>query len=142
MSRPAHPERRIVTDSTDQGRPDMLPAKTYHFVAHVNSATSTAVDVLLTVTEHEGHPYEVFLQTKVPELMEHMTALTLLISRMLRAGFDLEVIAYDLTSIHSAFTGHLQPGGYCPSLAAHIGQKLLEHAHASGPAPATDEEDD
>ena len=74
-----------------------------------------------------GKPYEMFVNCKNASYAEHMTALTVLVSRMLRSGVDIKVIADDLQSIHSPETGHMMPGGggRIPSLHARIG-KLLE----------------
>ena len=103
-------------------RPYQLPGQTVQIDVPLSEGFVT---VFLTITYHDGRPHEVFIHTKHPQLNEHMALMTLLISRMLQGGFSLEVIAQDLASIESAFTGHMTREGYCPSLAARIARELL-----------------
>ncbi|HEB77534.1 MAG TPA: hypothetical protein ENI90_03270 [Methylothermaceae bacterium] len=102
-------------------RPFELFGKTVKIDAHLADGT---VAVFLTINYKDGRPFEVFINTANPQLNEHMAVMTLLISRMLQGGFSLEVIAEDLFSVESAFTGHMAAGGFHPSLAARIGREL------------------
>lgn len=83
-------------------------------------------ELFITINYDEGRPYEVFINTSHARLNEHMAVLTLLISRMLRGGFDLEVIADELLSVHSAFTSHYAAGTFHASLGARIGATLKD----------------
>lgn len=105
-------------------RPVVLPGNTYKTRIQARDAE---LNVYITICDFEGKPYELFLNCKDAGLVEHMNAISLLVSRMLQAGIDPEDIAGDLASIHSPMTGHFMPGGYCPSLAARIGGVLREH---------------
>jgi hypothetical protein len=110
-------------------RPDVLPGKTYKIKAVTERGDIT---LYLTICDHFGVPFEIFVNSKNAELVEHMSVLTVFVSRMLRAGMPVEDIAADLEEIHSPFTGHLVPGsGWCASLYARIGQQLLLHARQS-----------
>ncbi len=104
-------------------RPFELFGKTVKIEAHLSEGPVT---VFLTINYQDGRPFEVFINTANPQLNEHMAVMTLLISRMLQGGFSLQVIAEDLLSVESAFTGHLARGGFHPSLAARIGRELLD----------------
>lgn len=111
-------------------RPEVLQGVTY------SAELESGKKVYITVNEHEGNPYEVFIRLDDPELFEWMVALTLMITRALRAGETLKSIAKELEEIYSPRSRHFMPGGKgeCPSLAARIGKVLAEHKglqHAS-----------
>ena len=84
----------------------------------------------IIINEQDGKPFEIFIRHDAPELFEWTAALTVLITRLLRAGQPLEAIAAELQEIHSPTTGHMVPGthDHCPSYVARIGQVLQEHA--------------
>ena len=86
------------------------------------------LDIDVTVSYQDGRPFEVFFNCPNLELYEYLAAVSLLASRMLRNGFPLQDVARDLMDIASPHTGHMRKGGYCPSLAALIGETLLSYA--------------
>jgi len=80
----------------------------------------------ITVNYLEDKPYEIFVNCKNVDAIEHLTAVTLMISRMLQSQIDPGIIAADLKSIHSAKTGHFHgKAGWIPSLYARVGELLV-----------------
>lgn len=80
-------------------------------------------------------PYEVFVNCRDAQYWEHLTAVTLMVSRSLQAGVPVETIARDLKEISSSVTGHMAPGvGWVQSVYARIGA-LLEHENSVGQSP-------
>lgn len=79
-------------------------------------------------TLEDGRPVEVFVRLDDPELFEWVSVLTVMISRALRSGESLAVIAADLMEIHSPRTNHFHRGHRFPSLVSRIGTVLAEHA--------------
>ena len=106
-----------------QERPETLFGNTVEMDIPLPEGT---IKVFVTINYQEGRPYEVFINTSDPKLNEHLAVMTLLISRMLQGGFSIEIIAEDLLSIESAFTGHMAKNGYQPSIAARIGKLLKD----------------
>lgn len=106
-------------------RPDILQGVTYK--AEIDG--EKPFPIYITINSHEGKPFEVFIRLDDPDLFEWMVALTLMITRSLRAGETLQAIAQELIEIHSPATRHFIPGGggECPSLAARIGKVLQGH---------------
>lgn len=124
----------LYKDQTVAERPDVLPGTTYKIKAVTERGEIT---LYLTICDRLGKPFEIFVNSKNAELVEHMNVLTVFVSRMLRAGVPVELIAGDLQEIHSPFTGHMIPGcGWCASLYARIGRQLLDHARP-GPKALT-----
>ena len=105
-------------------RPDTLNGATYR------ATLDDGKPLFVTVNSDEnGAPCEVFIRMDNPELFEWVTLVTVLITRLLRAGQQLDTIADELQEIHSPKSRHFIPGGggECPSLAARIGMILKSH---------------
>jgi hypothetical protein len=105
-------------------RPDTLPGATYC------ATLDNGQPLFVTINSDEsGNPCEVFVRMDNPELFEWVTLVTVLITRLLRAGQQLDTIANELQEIHSPSSRHFIPGGggECPSLAARIGMMLAAH---------------
>lgn len=122
-------------------RPDKLPGKTYKI--KINSSDGNEITLYLTITDHDGKPFEMFITCKDARLLEHLSAYTVAASRLLRKGEPVQGIIDDLLEIHSPFTQHHVKGeGICPSLYARIGGVLQAHvkeleAEASAKQAAT-----
>ena len=128
---------RGVVEAREEGRPpinderpDVLESRTYKLKVPFDVET---LNIYVTISDHDGLPYEFFINCSNVELSEHLAAVSALGSRMLRNGFPVELVAQDLLDIASPHTGHMRRGGYCQSLSALIGQTLL--AHAQGRVP-------
>lgn len=106
-------------------RPDTLTGATY--IATLEDGKPLFVTIN---SDDSGTPCEVFVRMDNPDLFEWVTLVTVLITRLLRAGQPLDVVAAELQEIHSPSSRHFIPGGggECPSLAARIGMVLAEHA--------------
>ena len=111
-------------------RPTILPSATQRLKMPYQTG-DLVIDV--TISYHDGRPFEVFFNCPNLELYEYLAAVSLLASRMLRNGFPVEDVARDLKDIASPHTGHMRKEGYCPSLAALIGETLL--AYTDPPMP-------
>lgn len=108
-------------------RPEALHGTTRKIVVET---PDRAYRVYVTVNEQDGRPFEIFVRCDHPQLYEWITALTLLITRLLRQGDSLEAIAEELQTIHSGATSaHFLPGGeQCISMVARLGRVLAERA--------------
>lgn len=94
----------------------------------LNLANGHELTFYVTVNCADGKPVEVFVNVKDATYWEHLTAVTVMISRMLQAGIPAKIIADDLKQIHSPHTFHMvRGGGSVPSVYARIGM-VLERA--------------
>ena len=86
--------------------------------------------VQININERDGKPYEVFANNTGPVLFEWITALTILITRLLRAGQPLKDIGAELEEICGPKTSHMIPGTniMSHSFVARIGRILRIHA--------------
>ncbi len=111
-----------MTPSTP--RPEVLSGPTYRAKVDLPEP----VKFYLTINEHDGKPFEIFMRTDVPHLHEWVNAITLLVTRMLRAGIPLGDIAAELQQVHSGgITLHMAGNEQCPSIVARVGRKMSEH---------------
>lgn len=103
-------------------RPNIIEGRTHKIKIPTAEGTFS---FYVTINHLEcGAPYEMFVNCKNAKFAEHMTALTVMVSRMLQSGIDVKVIAADLQAIASPETGHMARGGWIPSLHARIGMLL------------------
>ncbi len=110
---------------THKERPEALSGVTYKI--KTPNASGLIINVYLTVNEENGEPFEVFLNCSDNSIMELVSVSMVLVSRLLRLGVSLEVIAEDLEQVFSVNTAHMAGKRWCPSLIAHIGRVLKEH---------------
>lgn len=84
--------------------------------------------LFLTVNWMEGKPYEVFMNSKDQKSLEWQMALTILMSKCLRAGISLDEIAKEFLQVQALEGGWAENGEgkqkYWPSLIAYLGYKL------------------
>ena len=111
-------------------RPGVLPSVTRRLELPYRTS-QLSIDV--TISYLDARPFEVFFNCAHLEMYEYLAAVSLLASRMLRNGFPVQDVARDLMDIASPHTGHMRRGGWCRSLAALIGQTLIEYAAPPGP---------
>ena len=107
-------------------RQEELPGATYKVVVET---PERRYRVYVTINEQEGRPFEVFVRCDHPQLYEWITALTLLVSKLLQRGMSLKEIGQDLQIIHSgAASAHFLPGGQrCISMVARLGRVMERH---------------
>lgn len=115
-----------LSNDTDT-RPSVLDGCTYKRKIHTSDGVE--VNLYITVCERDGELFEVFLNCTDAKFAEFAAVVMILASRLLRAGVPPLVIAEDLETIHSPFTGHFSAvtSSFCPSLAAAIGQAIRAH---------------
>lgn len=113
-------------------RPEVLQG-----VTHKIKWPSMTASLYLTVNYNDGLPHEVFLASKDGRHHDWMTALTLMITSILRRGGDISFVGQELQQVHSfGDTAFLQaPGDTHPmhygSLPAYIGAHLATYLRAT-----------
>jgi len=105
-------------------RPDILDGATYELVVDDD------VSIFVTINSSDGKPFEVFVRDDDAALYEWIAALTILITRLLRAGQSLQDIGSELEEIHGPESRHMIPGTniQSPSFVARVGRILRIHA--------------
>lgn len=136
-SPPQMPLFRGVVEAVEDGRPPVADERPHRLPSVTRrlelpyGTSDLVIDV--TISYRDERPFEVFFNCAHLEMYEYLAAVSLLASRMLRNGFPVQDVARDLMDIASPHTGHMRRDGWCPSVAALIGNMLLEHA--GPPAP-------
>ena len=75
----------------------------------------------------DGQPYEMFISSTSAKYAEWTTALTRMISSIMRQGIDIRFIPEELQQVASAHDGAWIDGTYYPSLVAYIGKIIERH---------------
>lgn len=104
-------------------RPDTTQGTT----TKIKTSLSDGTDLTFYVTVNcvDDRPVEVFVNVKDASYWEHLTAVCVMISRLLQSGVSADTIAHDLKQIHSPHTSHIAKGkGMVPSIYARIGMVL------------------
>ena len=106
------------------GRPDIISGATYELVVDDD------ISMFVTINSVDGKPFEVFVRDDNAALYEWIAALTILITRLLRAGQSLKDIGSELEEIHGPESRHMIPGTniQSPSFVARVGRILRIHA--------------
>ena len=89
------------------------------------------VTVQININELEdGTPFEVFIQNRGPVVFEWITAVTILVTTLLRSGYPLKQIGMELEEIPGPESGHIIPGTdiQSPSFISRVGRVLRIHA--------------
>ena len=81
----------------------------------------------ITLNDHEGKPFEIFINSKDTKHYQWTIALTRVISAVFRQGGDCTFLIEELKSIHDPNGGYFNKGHYVPSLVAEIGDVLEQH---------------
>jgi hypothetical protein len=121
----ANDEITFETPQHALARPENLIGATYKIKAP--NGRNETINIYLTVNEHDGRPFEVFLNCSDSSINELLGVSMVLISRLLRLSVPLEQIASDLEQVASLNTGHFADKSWCPSLIARIGRVLKTH---------------
>ncbi len=104
-------------------RPDITQGTTTKL--KIDLPSGKELTFYVTVNCADGRPIEVFVNVKDAAYWEHLTAVTVMISRLLQEGVSVKTIADDLKQIHSTHTSHIARGeGMIPSVYARIGMIL------------------
>ena len=94
----------------------------------------TGENWFVTITRHEGEPFEVFITTKRADHAEWVQAISLLLTAILRRGGDVRFLINELAEVHSAAGGaHIaDQHKFRPSVVAAIAGILEEEFKALG----------
>lgn len=114
-------------------RHDVLDGKTYKIkIATLEHAVYVTANSI--IVDGVYYPYEVFINTKNVEHLQYITAITRLISSVMRKGGNVRFIADELMQVFDANGGHWTKKGangekprFMPSLVAEIGLCLEKH---------------
>ncbi len=106
-----------------QERAQVLTGKTYKIAkSHLSDSA-----LYVTLNDHEGLPFEIFLNSKETRHQQWIVALTRVISAIFRKGGDCTFLIEELKSIHDPKGGYFRKGHYVPSLVSEIGEILEQH---------------
>jgi len=115
----------ISTDMRVIKRPAVMDGSTYKLKWNGDAYYVTFNHVLMP--EGWYAPAEVFVNTKNPEHLAWISALTRMISAIFQRGGDIRFIADEMQSVFDPKGGQWVNGRYVPSLVALIGLTLEEH---------------
>lgn len=114
-------------------RDDVLDGKTYRIkIPTLEHAVYLTVNTI--VVDDIYHPYEIFINSKNIEHLQYITAITRLVSAVMRKGGNVRFIADELMQVFDANGGHWTKKGangekprFMASLIAEIGLCLEKH---------------
>jgi ribonucleoside-diphosphate reductase alpha chain len=108
---------------TKPKRESILSGKTYKIKDATNDAT-----LYVTINDDtDGHPFEIFINSKKMEHYQWVVALTRVMSAIFRKETDVEFLIEELTSVFDPRGGFWASGKYYPSIVAAIGDCLKKH---------------
>lgn len=111
-------------------RPEAVEGRTTKLKLNLDNGDELSFYV--TINSIDGKPFEMFVNVKNAVYWEHLTAITVMVSRMLQAGIPAQTIADDLKQIQSPHTAHWMTGGRVPSVYARIGMALEQAVPSCG----------
>src|SRR5690554_3700731 len=118
-------------------RPDFLLSSTYKIKPPISDHALyiTINDIILNEgTDHEvRRPYEIFINSKAMEHFQWVTALTRVISAVLRKGGDLSFLIEELRSVYDPNgVFYKKLGVFIPCLVVEIGAIIERHMRVIG----------
>ena len=108
-------------------REPVLPGKTYK----IKSPSSDSA-LYVTINDHDGRPFEIFVNSKDTRHFQWVTVLTRVMSAVFRNGGDCSFLIEELRSIFDPNGGYFKKGKFMPSLVAEIGDVLETHLTGLG----------
>ena len=135
----SHDPRKVqpgVLDGRLTERPRVLSGKTYK--VRWPSSEAAFYVTINDLVEDGGvaRPFELFVATRAAQHLEWLTAISRLVSAILRRGGDIDFVHEELRQIHSAVDGGFVGGRHVPSLVAMIGDVIRDHIYP--PEPGVD----
>lgn len=123
LSMESQEKKKIVVDTTAPARESVLEGKTYKLkwpnVDHAH---------YVTINDHQGRPFEIFINSKDVEHDEYLKALTRMMSAVFRnVPGDLSFVHEELMQIHSPKGGAFINGEYVPGFIAYLGRVIADH---------------
>lgn len=120
-------------------RPQVLEGATYKIKAPASDHALyvTINDMVVNAgTEHERRlPFEIFINSKDMSYYQWVSALTLMISAVLRKGGDATFMVDELKDVFDPKGGYFKGGSWMPSVVAEIGHVIEQHMKAIGLLP-------
>jgi len=108
-------------------RPDVLSGRTYKV-----KWPSVDDNYYITINEIAGNPFEVFIQSTSSKYADWTTALSLMISAIMRKGGDISFIPEELSKVKSAEDSNFVNGKFYGSLVSLIGYTIGTHFETVG----------
>jgi hypothetical protein len=108
-------------------RESVLPGKTYK----IKSPSSDSA-LYVTINDHDGRPFEIFVNSKDTRHFQWVTVLTRVMSAVFRNGGECSFLIEELRSIFDPNGGYFKKGKFMPSLVAEIGDVLETHLTGLG----------
>jgi hypothetical protein len=108
-------------------RESVLPGKTYKI-----TSPSSESALYVTINDHDGRPFEIFVNSKDTRHFQWVTVLTRVMSAVFRNGGDCSFLIEELRSIFDPNGGYFKKGKFMPSLVAEIGDVLETHLTGLG----------
>jgi len=115
-------------DSNDYGasiqRPEVLPAAVYKVKDPIKST-----NIYCSISNMSGKPFEIFINSRHTESQQWVSAMTVLISAMFRAGVPADFIGKELQQIVDSNPFFYKGKSGCT--VSHIGRVILQHCKDS-----------
>jgi len=109
-------------------RPDKLIGATYKVKTPLSEHA-----LYITINDHDGWPFEIFINSKAMEHFQWIVGMTRLASMVFRQHGDLATLAEEMRSVFDPKGGYFKGGGkFMPSLVAEIGGIIERHCIALG----------
>jgi len=130
--RPSEVRGSVLSTGEDKppSRPVELSGKTYKV-----GWPSMSSALYVTINDKDGHPYEIFISSKSAKNSEWTTALTLMISALMRTRKDIKFIPEELKQVVSAHDSAWIDKVFYGSLVARIADVLERHIKAKEGKP-------
>lgn len=104
-------------------RPETLHGKTYKIKTPLSEHA-----LYITINDLDGHPFEIFINSKAMEHFQWIVGQTRIISMVFRDHGDLKTLAAEMRSVFDPKGGYFKKGGkFMPSLVAEIGDIIERH---------------
>jgi len=105
-----------------QQRETVLSGKTYKI-----KSPSAESAIYVTINDHDGRPFEIFINSKDTRHFQWVTVLTRVMSAIFRKGGDCTFLIEELRSVFDPVGGYFKKNKFMPSLVAEIGEVLEQH---------------
>lgn len=104
-------------------RPKVLHGKTYKIKTPLSEHA-----LYITINDLDGHPFEIFINSKAMEHFQWIVGQTRIISMVFRDRGNLKTLAEEMRSVFDPKGGYFKKGGkFMPSLVAEIGDIIERH---------------
>lgn len=122
------PEEKKSKMSELRIRPETLRGTTYKIKTPLSEHA-----LYVTINDHDGKPFELFVNSKAMEHFQWIVAFTRLVSAVFRQGGEVSFLVEELRSVFDPKGGYFKRGGkYMPSLVAEIGDVIESHLKSCG----------